>query len=86
MASWVGHYESELIASWGKPTKITSDKKGGRIVVYESLKGIWGDTKDKHIVGGSHYPTGKRQEGYAATRTFFVDEEGIIYGWKWSGL
>ena len=86
MDSWVGHYQSELIAYWGPPTKIVSDGKGGNMIIYESLKGTWGDLKDKRIVGGAHYPTRPRQPGYAATRIFYVNEKGIIYSWKWSGL
>lgn len=86
MDSWVGHYQSELIAFWGPPTRVVSDGKGGSILIYESLKGAWGDERDKHIVGGVHYPTGPTQEGYAATRTFYVNAKGLIYSWKWSGL
>ena len=86
MDSWVGHYQSELIAYWGPPTKIVSDGKGGNMIIYESLKGTWGNLKDKRIVGGAHYPTRRRQPGYAATRIFYVNEKGIIYSWKWSGL
>jgi hypothetical protein len=86
MDSWVGHYQSELIAHWGTPTKIESDGKGGKIITYESLKGTWGREKDKHIVGGGHYQTKPKQPGYAATRIFYVNEHGIIYSWKWSGL
>ena len=86
MDSWVGHYESELHAAWGPPTSTRPDGKGGKVVTYESLKGIWGNEKDKRIVGGAHYSTKPRQRGYAATRVFYVNEEGIIYSWKWSGL
>ena len=86
MDSWVGHYQSKLIANWGPPTKIVPDGKGGNIITYESLKGTWGNVKDKHIVGGTHYPTRPRQPGYAATRIFYVNEKGIIYSWKWSGF
>lgn len=86
MDSWVGHYQSELVAYWGTPTEIVSDGKGGSVVIYESLKGTWGNLRDKRIVGGTHYPTKSRQPGYAATRIFYVNEEGIIYSWKWSGL
>ena len=86
MDSWVGHYQSELIAYWGPPTKIVSDGKGENMIIYESLKGTWGNLKDKRIVGGAHYPTRPRQPGYAATRIFYVNEKGIIYSWKWSGL
>ena len=86
MDSWVGHYQSELIAHWGTPTKIVLNAKGENIIIYESLKGTWGNEKDKRIVGGTHYTTSPRQPGYAATRIFYVNEKGIIYSWKWSGL
>jgi hypothetical protein len=85
MDSWVGHYQSELMASWGPPTKIEPDEKGGTILIYESLKGTWGSEKDKRIVGGTQYPTKPRQPGYAATRIFYVNEKGIIESWKWIG-
>jgi hypothetical protein len=86
MDSWVGHYQAELISRWGPPTEVQADGQGGTILIYESLKGIWGDEKDKRIVGGLQYPTGKRQSGYAAKRSFYVNEKGIIYDWNWSGL
>ena len=28
MDSWIGHYQSELIAYWGPPTEIVPDEKG----------------------------------------------------------
>ena len=86
MESWIGHYQSELIDKWGTPTKIMPDGKGGNIIIYESLKGTWGYQRDIHIVGGSHYTTSPRQSGYAAKRIFHVNEKGVIYFWKWSGL
>ena len=86
MDSWVGHYQSELIARWGPPTKIVSDEKGENIIIYESLKGTWGNPKDEPLAGGAHYPTKPSQPGYAATRIFYVNQKGIIYSWKWSGL
>ena len=86
MDSWVGHYQSELIARWGPPTKIVPDEKGGNIIIYESLKGTWGDLRDESVVGGAHYPTRSGDPGYAAKRIFHVNEEGVIYFWKWSGL
>jgi hypothetical protein len=86
MDSWVGHHQTELIDCWGLPTKIVSDKEGGNIIIYESLKGIWGDEKDKRIVGGAQYATKDKQPGYAARRVFYVNEKGIIKSWKWEGL
>jgi hypothetical protein len=86
MDSWIGHYQSELIAFWGPPTRTEPDGKGGTILIYESLKGTWGNARDKRIVGGTHYPTKPRQPGYAAKRIFHVNEKGIIESWNWSGL
>lgn len=86
MNSWVGHYQSELIAAWGEPTKIIEDKQGGRTLEYKSLKGTWGETTDKRIVGGAQFKAQPRQEGYAALRIFYVDKKGIIRSWKWEGL
>lgn len=86
MDSWVGHHQTELIDLWGPPTKIRPDGKGGRILVYESLKGTWGDEKDKRLVGGAQYRTEPKQQGYAAARVFYVNEKGIIESWKWWGL
>ena len=86
LASWVGHRQSELLAFWGPPTKVVSDGKGGKMVIYESLKGRWGDQTKKPIVGGAHYFAKPTQPGYTATRTFYVNEKGIVYAWKWSGL
>lgn len=36
MQSWVGHHQSELIQSWGPPTRTTDDGAGGRILIYET--------------------------------------------------
>jgi hypothetical protein len=86
MASWVGHLQTELVETWGPPTKIVPDKEGGSIVIYESLKGIWGDEKNKRIVGGAQYAADRDQSGYAARRIFYVNEKGVITNWTWSGL
>lgn len=86
MKSWVGHYESELVAVWGAPTKVEQSDTRGRTLIYESLKGAWGDERDVRIVGGGTYMTESPQPGYAARRIFYVNKEGVIYSYKWSGL
>ena len=35
MDSWMNSHQSDLIASWGPPTRTTSDGKGGSILIYE---------------------------------------------------
>lgn len=86
MESWVGHRQIELVETWGTPTKIVPNQEGGNIIIYESLKGIWGDEKNKRIVGGAQYAADEKQPGYAARRIFYVNEEGVITNWTWSGL
>lgn len=86
MDSWVGRYQSELIASWGPPSRVAPDGKGGAIITYESVKGTWGSKKDQPFTGGTQYRTPPRQPGYVAIRTFYVNDGGIVYSWKWSGL
>jgi protein involved in sex pheromone biosynthesis len=36
--SWMGSHKSELIRSWGPPTRIQSDGEGGEILIYESAQ------------------------------------------------
>lgn len=85
MDSWIGHYESELIDRWGSATRVRPDGRGGRILIYESLKGIWAEEQGEALAGGGQYPQ-PREPGYVANRTFYVNSQGLIYLWKWSGL
>lgn len=90
MNSWLGHHQSDLIASWGPPTRTASDGKGGSILIYEQFvdlgqspgevrwdwgKDFWG--KDS---GGITYKE-PQQHGYVRTRMFYVNERGYIYHW-----
>ena len=34
MESWMGHHQSDLIASWGPPQQVMDDGQGGKIFVY----------------------------------------------------
>lgn len=81
MDSWIGHHQSELIASWGPPEKIASDGKGGTILDYSHYKGI-GQTGYMDAWGRIHI----RQTGYKAIRLFYVNSDGIIYDFKWGRL
>jgi hypothetical protein len=81
MRSWIGQHESELIASWGPPSRIMPDGKGGTVLDYSHYKGL-GQT-------GYIDPWGRiytSPTGYKATRLFYVDNNGIVYNFKWQGL
>lgn len=86
MASWVGSHKSEMILSWGPPTRIASDGKCGEILIYEYYRDL-GQQEGKMYVddyGNVRY-TDPKQRGYTATRMFYVNKKGIIYYWRWKG-
>ncbi|SRR6266508_5471973 len=78
MASWMGHHQSELIASWGPPQRTASDGAGGTVLIYleyRSQVGRTGSVLGALTAGGS-----------VAERMFYVNADGIIYRWRWRGL
>ncbi len=83
MQSWVGHHQSELIASWGPPDRTASDGNGGVVLIYGSYRDF-GQTPGKVYSDGSY--TAPRANGYYATRMFYVNADGVIYSWRWKGL
>jgi len=87
MDSWTGHHQSELIASWGPPTRTASDGKGGAILIYESYVNL-GQTPGEAQVNysGKVTYTSPQQRGYTRTRMFYVDARGYIYHWRAQGL
>jgi hypothetical protein len=87
MQSWVGHHQSELIASWGPPQSTASDGAGGTILIYGSYVNL-GQQPGQIVNGGygNYYYTAPQQQGYQRTRMFYVHSDGIIYSWRWQGL
>jgi hypothetical protein len=87
MSSWVGHHESEVIASWGPPGSTASDGNGGHILIYQSYVNL-GQTPGQVNYGGGNtvYYTAPQQQGYGRSRMFYVHSDGIIYSWRWQGL
>lgn len=80
MASWVGHHQSELLASWGAPSREASDGKGGKILVYEY-------DRSRRTTGrvDAYGNFSAQDHSYVARREFFVAKDGKIYRWKWQG-
>jgi hypothetical protein len=86
MQSWVGHHQSELIASWGPPDQISTDGKGGSVLIYGSYVNL-GQTPGQATINGNQITyTAPQQNGYRRTRMFYVDKDGYIYSWRWQGL
>ena len=67
---WKGKKTSSLISTWGKPNKTLPDRKGGKVLVYDRSP----RETDVNYLGNYTAPT--RKIG------FYVNEKGIIYGWK----
>jgi hypothetical protein len=71
MDSWLGHHKSELIQSWGPPSRYEDDGKGGQILIYER----------KQIRGTVVYNTYYEKTSYPYNM-FYADSEGKIYYWR----
>jgi hypothetical protein len=87
MQTWVGHHQSELIASWGPPQSTASDGAGGTILIYGGYVNL--GQQPGQIVNngyGNYSYTAPQQQGYQRSRMFYVNSNGIIYSWRWQGL
>jgi hypothetical protein len=86
MSTWVGHHQSELIRSWGPPSRTASDGQGGTVLIYDSYvdMGQTPGTAYTDPYGNVRYTT-PQQNGYARTRMFYVNADGYIYSWRWQG-
>ena len=81
MKSWVGNHKSKLIQSWGPPTKISTDGKGGEVYTYLY------DRKGSTITSYNQYTNQlySNNYSYTAERNFYIDSSGKIYSWRWKG-
>lgn len=71
MDSWLGHHKSELIESWGPPTRYESDGKGGEILIYER------SVTQGSMIGKTYYENTNHPY-----RMFYADRRGKIYHWR----
>lgn len=71
MDSWMGHHKSELIQSWGPPSRYESDGKGGEILIYEQ----------KVTRGAVIYGTYQERTTYPY-KMFYADKDGKLYYWR----
>lgn len=85
MDSWLGNHQSELIASWGPPSRKTSDGKGGTILIYEAYQSRQRPGQ-AYKVGNNWFYTSPQECGFTRSRMLYVDKNGYIYSWRWTGL
>jgi len=99
MSSWEGQNVSDVIASWGPPGQVLDDPPG-KIMTWFSQRNFvspgysqTNSTGSAYISGNNVYgqsqsyttTTPATVSGYTATKTFWVDDRGMIYKWAWRG-
>lgn len=91
MSSWVGKHQAELIRSWGAPDRVTSDGKGGKVLVYVQTYGSVRQEDGEYDTEIDNYgraikvwkPGQTIDDRFRAFRSFFVNPKGIIYYYRW---
>ncbi len=101
MESWMGHHQSDLVASWGPPQQVITDGQGGSIFVYTANRAFTSPGSSTTTVVGSASGYGNRVYGsatsittytppqttsWSAYRMFWINASGRIYRWSWKGL
>ncbi len=101
MQSWVGHRYSEVVGQWGPPTRVLDDGARGKMMIWEETRSFtspgYAQTRPYGVFSTSpnvltpppSYQTTytpPQTSTYTASRTFWVNSEGIIYNWAWKGL
>ena len=86
MQSWVGHHKSSLIQSWGPPSSISDDGKGGEIYIYNFNRNLNTTHTTTYNQYNNSLNTTSRNNSYTANRMFFINKDGNIYNWRWKGL
>ncbi len=71
MASWKDSHKTELIQSWGTPDRYESDGGEGQVLIWEEQKVI-------RLNNGS----ASLQRVITYSKQMFVNNEGIIYHWR----
>ena len=90
MASWMGAHQSKLILSWGPPTETHDDGKGGKVLVWLYDRGTTTTSTTTSVDPKicpqcSDVTVSRERENADASRMFWVNEEGLIYHWRWRG-
>ncbi len=68
---WMHHSKAELTNRWGQPDSISTDGKGGLVLIYK--EGI----DYKSVMNGRY--TGPQ---YSLRKEMYINADSIIYNWK----
>ena len=89
MKSWVGHEVNSLIHSWGPPAQVFALPDGsGKIYTWRFNRSHTSPGYAETTVIGNTAKTtfsGAETENWVATRSFWVNNSGVIYSWRWDG-
>ena len=90
MKSWEGSNIDDVIASWGPPSQVIDDSRGGKIMTWTEFRSYTspGTATTTNYGFGTSYTnyTPGQTATWTNSRTFWVDGNGIIYKWAWKGL
>ena len=90
MKSWEGSNIDNLIASWGPPSQVLDDGRGGKIMTWAESRSYTSPGRATTFGAGAgssytNYSPGQTTT-WTNTRTFWVDKNGTIYKSAWRGL
>jgi hypothetical protein len=81
MQSWLKRSKDELLMSWGPPTSVFPMDNGKEIWSYNKIKQRTDSTHKSEY--GTHMQQAQVTEQYIVKRDFFIDENGIIFHFRW---
>lgn len=70
MSSWIGSTKNALLLSWGSPSSVASDGKGGEILTFEEVKRAYFEGRGYITVIHKYM--------------FYVNKDNIVYHWLYS--
>jgi len=84
---WIGREESALVAAWGAPARVESDRQGRRVLVYDWTDESWEDEPGRAWTdsdGSVRWtPPTRRRVTRREVRRFVVGPDGRIVDGAW---
>ena len=71
MDSWMGSHKSQLIQSWGPPSRYASDGQDGEILIYEKRRTVGS------YISGTYY-----EKTYVDYIEMYANSSGKLYHWR----
>jgi len=80
---WIGKTRSDLIKTWGRPAKETTDGKGGEMITYDTSI-VHAKPSTTIFNNGNRGLNNTAADTYVVThsRIFYINPQAIIYRWE----